>query len=129
MPLPRVAARFNRVVTNRLFAPIAGRVPPWIVVEHVGRRSGRTYRTVVWGFPGPGHDLRIVLTYGPASDWVRNVLRAERCRVQWRGRWRTYAPQLVEGSAAARLMPLLLRPSLVLAGMRHVLYLHALADD
>ena len=62
MRLPRALAYFNREVTNRVFSPLAGRVPPFAIVEHVGRRSGRRYRTVIWAFPH-GPDLVVVLTY------------------------------------------------------------------
>src|ERR671924_348945 len=47
MPLPRRLATFNRVVTNRVLGPFARYVPGFAVVSHVGRRSGRTYRTPV----------------------------------------------------------------------------------
>lgn len=123
MPLPRSLARFNRVVTNRLFAPLAGRVPPWIVLEHQGRRSGRQYRTVVWAFSRRG-DLVVALTYGPETDWTRNVLAAGRCRVEWLGRWREYRPELREGEAALRLLPLPIRVLLGAAGIRYAVYLH-----
>jgi deazaflavin-dependent oxidoreductase (nitroreductase family) len=123
MLLPRALARFNRVVTNRLFSPLAGRVPPFAVVEHVGRRSGRRYRTVLWAFPY-GRDMVVILTYGPSTDWVRNVLAAGSCRVKWLGRWRRFnRPGVVEGQAAAPLTPALLRAPLRLAGMRWVLHL------
>jgi deazaflavin-dependent oxidoreductase (nitroreductase family) len=123
MPLPRQAARFNRAVTNRFFAPLAGRVPPWVLVEHTGRRSRRTYRTVVWAFPRRG-DLVIALTYGPGADWVRNATAAGRCRVMWRGRWASYTTELVRGPAALRLLPAALRPLLAASGLEHALHLH-----
>jgi deazaflavin-dependent oxidoreductase (nitroreductase family) len=126
MPLPRQAARFNRVFTNRLFAPLAGRVPPWVVVEHVGRRSGRTYRTVVWAFPRRG-DLIMALTYGPSADWVRNVTAAGHCQVKWRGHWASYAPELRRGRGALGLLPPILRSMLGAAGIDYVLHLHRIA--
>jgi deazaflavin-dependent oxidoreductase (nitroreductase family) len=125
MPLPRFVARFNKVITNRLFAPVAGRVPPWAVVEHTGRRSGQTYRTVVWAFPR-GSDLVIALTYGPGADWVRNVLSAGMCRVKWRGHWRvSHQVEVISGPAALALLPPLLRPVLTIAGVHSVLHLRA----
>jgi hypothetical protein len=42
MRLPRALAYFNRKVTNRLFSPLARRVPPFAIVEHVGRRTFTT---------------------------------------------------------------------------------------
>ena len=47
MPLPRRLARFNLLVTNRVLGPFARHAPGFAVVLHVGRRSGRTYRTPV----------------------------------------------------------------------------------
>ena len=127
MPLPRRVARFNKVVTNRVFGPLAGRVPPWIIVEHRGRRSGRLYQTVVWGFP-THRDMAVALTYGPQSDWVRNVVAAGGCRVKWRGQWRTFSSaEVVTGPAALALFPALLRPLLDAGGVRTVLHLRASA--
>jgi deazaflavin-dependent oxidoreductase (nitroreductase family) len=123
MPLPRALARFNRIVTNRVFGPLAGRVPPFALVEHVGRRSGRRFRTVIWAFPYR-RDMVVILTYGPSADWVRNVVAAGSCSMKWLGRWRRFtAPAVVEGPAAMRLTPAFLRAALRLAGMRWVLHL------
>lgn len=85
MPLPHSLARFNRVVTNRIVRPMAGRLPGFAVVEHVGRRSGRTYRTPVNLFR-PGDLYVVALTYGREAQWVRNVLARGRCEVRTRGR-------------------------------------------
>jgi deazaflavin-dependent oxidoreductase (nitroreductase family) len=123
MRLPRALAYFNRAVTNRLFSPLAGRVPPFAIVEHLGRRSGRRYRTVLWAFPH-GRDMVVVLTYGASADWVRNVVAAGSCRVKWLGHWRRcVAPEVVDGQAATRLVPAVLRPPLRLAGVESVLRL------
>ena len=50
MPLPRELGRFNARVTNRLLGPIVTRLPWFAWLEHVGRRSGRTYRTPIMVF-------------------------------------------------------------------------------
>ena len=52
--MPRIMRRVNRAVTNRLMRPLAGVVPPLAVVHHVGRKSGRAYRTPVLAFPVAG---------------------------------------------------------------------------
>jgi deazaflavin-dependent oxidoreductase (nitroreductase family) len=75
MVLPRWLARFNRRVTNRLAAAVAGKGRPFSTVVHVGRVSGKTYRTPVTVF-ADGDRYRIALTYGPGADWVQNVLAA-----------------------------------------------------
>ena len=85
MPLPRRLAKFNRVVTNRVLGPPARHVPGFAVVSHVGRRSGRAYRTPVNLFKS-GDDYVIALMYGADSQWVRNVLAAGGADVETRGR-------------------------------------------
>ena len=55
--------------------PLAGRLPGFAVVAHVGRRSGRAYRTPANLFETDGRPV-VALTYGADSQWVRNVLGA-----------------------------------------------------
>jgi deazaflavin-dependent oxidoreductase (nitroreductase family) len=83
MPLPRRIAHFNRRVTNRVTRHVAGWMPGFAIVIHVGRRSGRTYETPVNVFRD-GSRYVFALTYGPESDWVRNVLAAGGCRIKTR---------------------------------------------
>ena len=85
MPAPRSIARFNRRFTNRLTSKFAGYLPGFAIVTHVGRKSGRTYRTPINAFRLNDGYL-VVLTYGADSDWVKNVLAAGSCELQARGR-------------------------------------------
>jgi deazaflavin-dependent oxidoreductase (nitroreductase family) len=85
MPLPKRLAKFNLVVTNRVLGPLAQRLPGFAVVSHVGRRSGRVYRTPVNLFRA-GDRYVIALTYGADTQWVRNVLAAGAVDVETRGR-------------------------------------------
>lgn len=85
MPIPLGVARFNRRVTNRVATPLLRWVPGFGVVHHVGRRSGRGYRTPVNVFVVDG-DYVVALTYGRETDWLRNVLAADGCEVEVRGR-------------------------------------------
>lgn len=73
MPLPRVLARFNKRVTNRILEPIAPRSSGFAVVHHIGQQSVRAYATPVNLF-ALGDDAIVALTYGPGADWVQNVL-------------------------------------------------------
>jgi deazaflavin-dependent oxidoreductase (nitroreductase family) len=101
MPLPASLARFNRVVTNRIVRPVAGRLPGFAIVTHAGRRSGRTYRTPVTLFRRDDRYV-IALTYGRDSQWVRNVLAAGGCEVETRGaRVRLVEPQIVHDPGRA----------------------------
>jgi deazaflavin-dependent oxidoreductase (nitroreductase family) len=71
--LSRRVVRFNQAVNNPLQSQYAWLLPPWVVVCHRGRRSGRLYRTPVNAYKR-GSTLAIVVLYGEESDWVRNVL-------------------------------------------------------
>lgn len=95
MPASRRVARFNRRFTNRLALKIAGYLPGFAIVDHVGRTSGRAYRTPVIAFHKEGGYI-IALTYGPESDWVKNVRTAGSCELETRGRRvRLSDPQIV----------------------------------
>lgn len=80
--------RTNRRFTNpRVLAGDAGDPGAYAsVVHHVGRRSGRPYRTpVVVQETGEGRYV-VALPYGPGADWVRNVLAAGSATIQHEGR-------------------------------------------
>ena len=124
MPFPDRLARFNRLVTNPLAQTIAGRLPPFALVLHRGRRTGKAYRTPVWAFPTPDGGFAIALTYGPDRDWVRNVLAQGGCALDRGGRRVPLAaPRILAGVQGSRLMPRLLRPVLRLLGVTDVLQL------
>jgi len=53
---------------------------PTAVVHHVGRRSGREYRTPVVATPIDG-GFAFALPYGPNTDWLKNVLHTGRFTV------------------------------------------------
>ncbi|MFI0350963.1 nitroreductase family deazaflavin-dependent oxidoreductase [Actinomadura sp. 9N407] len=91
----RALARFNKYVTNpiqRLWAP---HLPYYAVIEHTGRKSGRTYQTPVMAFVQDG-ELVVMLNYGTESDWVRNLQAAGTATVVQRGgRYRLTDPSVV----------------------------------
>jgi deazaflavin-dependent oxidoreductase (nitroreductase family) len=99
MPLPKRLARFNLVVTNRVLGPFASRLPGFGVVVHVGRRTGRVYRTPVNLYRAQDRYV-IALTYGSDSEWVRNALAAGAVEVETRGqRVRLIEPEVVHDAA------------------------------
>jgi deazaflavin-dependent oxidoreductase (nitroreductase family) len=111
MPLPKRLARFNLAVTNRLTGPFARWLPGFAVVLHVGRRSGRTFRTPVNMFR-TGDGYVIALTYGSDSQWVRNVLAAGEVDVETRGeRLHLVEPEIVHDVRRSR-VPAAVRPVL-----------------
>lgn len=73
MPFPRALARFNKRFTNRFVEPLVARTSTFVIIEHVGRRSGRVYRTPINLFECDDGFVA-ALTYGPSADWVQNVL-------------------------------------------------------
>jgi deazaflavin-dependent oxidoreductase (nitroreductase family) len=85
MVLPQWLAKVNRVATNRVTGVVAPHLPGMGVVGHVGRRSGRRYRTPVMVFQRDGGFV-VALTYGVDSQWVNNVLAAGRAEIVHRGR-------------------------------------------
>lgn len=56
-----------------------------MLVNHLGRKSGAACRVPVWGFRTP-EGFIIALTYCSEADWVRNVLAAGRCDIEYRNR-------------------------------------------
>jgi deazaflavin-dependent oxidoreductase (nitroreductase family) len=116
MPLPRRLAKFNRVVTNRVLGPLARYLPGFAIVSHIGRRSGRTYRTPVNLFTR-GDGYVIALTYGTDSQWVRNVLAAGGADIETRGRHLDLTDPKVVRDPARSLVPKPVRVPLRLANV------------
>ena len=93
-----------------MLGPLADVTPPWVWVEHRGRKSGKTYRTPVWAWRTE-RGFVIALTYGPRTEWLRNVLAAGGCRLVQRGKTIPVGnPRLVEPERALPLMPAGMRP-------------------
>src|SRR5258708_40178329 len=91
----RWVAAFNLAVTNKITGRFAARLPGFGIITHMGRKSGRVYRTPVNVFQAPNGFL-VALTYGRESEWVKNVLAAGGCQVETRGRrYQLTAPTIV----------------------------------
>jgi deazaflavin-dependent oxidoreductase (nitroreductase family) len=75
MQAPRALARFNKRVSNPIQMVWAPWLPPYAVVEHIGRNTGTAYRTPISAFI-KGDRVSILLPYGRDTDWMRNVLAA-----------------------------------------------------
>ena len=79
----------------------------YAILEHRGRRSGRTYRTPVQARPVRAGFV-IPLTWGEQADWFRNVRTAGVCVLHWQGAtYRLVGPCVVElGVGEAAFAPL-----------------------
>jgi deazaflavin-dependent oxidoreductase (nitroreductase family) len=80
----RWVTALNLAVTNRITSRFAARLPGFGILTHVGRKSGRVYRTPLNVFRA-AEGFLIALTYGRDSEWVRNVVAAGTCQLETRG--------------------------------------------
>lgn len=96
------------------------------LLTHVGRRSGRSYQTSL-GVAAHGDGFLVPLTYGPGTDWYRNLLAAGGGTLVWQGHThRVERPEVMSGPEAARAWPLVSRLMLRLAGVHDFVWLHRL---
>ena len=106
MPIPSAVGRWNKAGLNRVTRHVAPWMPGFGLVIHRGRRSGRQYQTPVNVFPAADGYV-LALTYGPDTDWVRNVLAAGGCELRTRGRTvRLVSPRLYHDEDRPGIRPL-----------------------
>jgi deazaflavin-dependent oxidoreductase (nitroreductase family) len=105
MKLSRRVARFNKLINNRVQGTYAWLVPPWVVILHRGRRSGRSYRTPVLAFRR-GDALTVALLYGEESDWLRNLQAGEGHVIRAGRTFQLSDPRVVDTRDAAELQVL-----------------------
>ena len=110
--LSRRVARFNKRVNNPIQRQYAWLLPPWVMIVHTGRKSGRVYRTPVNAFKR-GDVLAVAMLYGERTDWAQNLLAAGGGHVVRGGRTyplsdvRIVDPDTARGQgASARVLPL-----------------------
>ncbi len=112
MTMPMVVARFARDYVNPVARRFAGRVPPFAIVRHVGRSSGRAYQTPIMVFR-TDDGFVIALTYGPGTDWVRNVRSAGGATIEYQGREiELDGPRVTDGVEAGQWLPAVVRIAL-----------------
>jgi len=111
----RWLAKINIAVTNRITSLFAGWLPGFGILTHVGRKSGKVYRTPVNVFRA-SNGFIIALTYSSESEWVKNVLAACSCELQTLGRkYQLVAPNVVLDTTRRR-FPVPVRVILRLVG-------------
>lgn len=125
MPLSRSIARTNRYWINPIARRLAGTIPPFLLICHVGRRSGKPYETPIWAFRR-GERFLIVLTYGPTTDWLRNLETAGHADAQYaRHRWSLTNPVVEELEPGEMPLPRPVRWVLRRIRVRHFLWVDA----
>ena len=111
----RWLAKINIAFTNRITSLFAGWIPGFGILTHVGRKSGRVYRTPVNVFRAPSGFV-IALTYSSQSEWVKNVLAAGGCELKTRGKqYQLFSPGVVRDPTRRR-FPILVRLVLRIVG-------------
>jgi deazaflavin-dependent oxidoreductase (nitroreductase family) len=103
------ARQVGKYLVNPLVLTFAGRLGPYAVVRHVGRRSGRAYSTPVWA-ASLGDDFVVALIIGTEADWFRNVRATGHCTLQLRGiSYAVTAPEVIDQAAALHAFPVPIR--------------------
>jgi len=98
----RWLARFNIAVTNRITGLFAGWLPGFGILTHVGRKSGKAYRTPINVFR-ESSEFIIALTYSRQSEWVKNVLAAGGCELETVGKkYQLSSPTVVHDPSRQR---------------------------
>ncbi|MGB9234927.1 MAG: nitroreductase family deazaflavin-dependent oxidoreductase [Terriglobales bacterium] len=98
----RWLAKINIAITNRITGLFAGWLPGFGILTHLGRKSGKVYRTPINVFPAPNGFI-IALTYSSQSEWVKNVLAAGGCELKTRGKeYSLSAPKVVRDPTRRR---------------------------
>jgi deazaflavin-dependent oxidoreductase (nitroreductase family) len=98
----RWLAKINIALTNRITGLFAGWLPGFGILTHVGRKSGRVYRTPINVFRA-SNGFIIALTYSSQSEWVKNVLAARGCELKTRGKkYQLASPNVVHDPTRRR---------------------------
>lgn len=115
------AMRSIAKVFNPVLAPMADRgwIGIWGTLEHVGRRSRRTYRTPV-AVLASGDLLFVPVPFGTGTQWTQNVLAAGKAKIRWHGRDREVVePRVVEFAEIRDRVHGPIRYLVPLIGIRH----------
>ncbi len=106
MPMPRWWGQINK----RVFNPMTLKRGKSPVFVHVGRSSGRTYRTPLDAYPVDGGYL-FILVYGSESDWVRNAFASGGATLEIQGEtFELTSPRVMTKEAAVPLLPSASKP-------------------
>lgn len=117
MNIPFFVRQVNRMFTNNYFSTFAWLVPPFAMLTHVGRKSGRVHRTPIAAFRS-SEGFAVPLWYGRDVDWVRNLLKAGAGEIEQMGlRFTVCNPRIVEFEVASARLPPLFRPAAEMADL------------
>lgn len=97
---------FNKRYLNRLTLKIARtKHGPFAIVQHKGRRSGKSYETPIIVRRVP-EGVVFALTYGPGVDWYRNILASGKCTLILHGsKLKLDSPQTISAQEGINSFP------------------------
>jgi F420H(2)-dependent quinone reductase len=107
MRVPRQIVRIANAITKLALLTGIPR-PPYtrqnaLIVETVGRRSGKRHRIPV-GYLDDGGRIIVVVEDGRRAQWIRNALAADnRLKVHLRGAWHEARLRMLDGDPSSYL--------------------------
>lgn len=115
---------FNKHVTNKILIHISGKkFGHFVVLTHIGRKSGRLYRIPIIAEPD-AHGFVIALTYGRKVDWLENVLAKGSCSMIWKNKeYSLVKPEFIDKELGLLAFPVLFRTGLRKMGVEYLLRL------
>jgi deazaflavin-dependent oxidoreductase (nitroreductase family) len=116
--------RFNKYVTNKILIHISGKkFGHFVVLSHVGRKSGKLYTIPIIAGPAK-NGFVIALTYGRKVDWLENVLAKGGCSILWKNKdYSLVNPQFIDKEVGLLAFPALFRTGLRKMGIQYYLRL------
>jgi hypothetical protein len=115
---------FNKHVTNKVLIHISGKkFGHFVILNHVGRKSGKIYRIPIIAEPDV-HGFVIALTYGRKVDWLENVLAKGGCSMIWKDKeYSLVNPEFIDKEVGLSAFPSLFRMGLRNMGIEYYLRL------
>ena len=108
MMFPVWVENFQVKYFNPMIKPFARFMPGMAIIKHRGRKSGKTYETVVTAYR-KGNMLAIALGHGK-TDWVKNVLAAGEADLHFiRRDVHLTNPRIVRAGSGAEGLPFMAR--------------------
>ncbi len=116
----------NKYVTNKLLIHISGKsIGHFVILSHVGRKSGQLYRIPIIAEP-MNNGFVIALTYGKKVDWCNNVLRMGNCSIRWKNKDYTLIhPEFIDKEVGLAAFPAIFRSGLRKMGIQYFLKLES----
>src|SRR3954466_8072950 len=91
--------RSAMVVAWRMINPatrlLAGIAPWWVLIETVGRRTGKPRRTPLARGPFDADTTWLISVHGAHASWVQNITDSPAVRIRVKRRWRAGSASVV----------------------------------